>query len=121
MVRATIRPQRAITKQQLKVSVLRTVDRPLHVHKPTHLRFVRHEFDHLDETDIFDHATLIVLHPFKQRGFGSVALDWMRGTPEQAAPLMKPYAGEIEAWEVDAAVGNVKNNWPELMERVGLL
>jgi hypothetical protein len=31
--------------------------------------------------------------------------------------MMKPYAGEIEAWEV----GNVKNNRPELMERVGLL
>ena len=24
-----------------------------------------------------------------KRGFGSVALDWMRGTPDQAAPLMK--------------------------------
>ncbi len=34
---------------------------------------------------------------------------------------MKPYAGEIEAWEVGAEVGNVKNNRPELMERVGLL
>jgi hypothetical protein len=34
---------------------------------------------------------------------------------------MKPYAGEIEAWEVGAAVGNVKNNAPELMERVSLL
>jgi hypothetical protein len=31
------------------------------------------------------------------------------------------YAGEIEAWEVGAEVGNVKNNRPELMERVGLL
>ena len=29
--------------------------------------------------------------------------------------------GAIEAWEVGAAVGNVKNNRPELMERVGLL
>ena len=47
--------------------------------------------------------------------------DWMRGTPDQAAELMKPYAGAIEAWEVGAAVGNVKNNAPELMERVGLL
>jgi hypothetical protein len=27
----------------------------------------------------------------------------------------------IEAWEVGAEVGNVKNNQPELMERVGLL
>jgi putative SOS response-associated peptidase YedK len=42
----------------------------------------------------------------------------MRG---QAAELMKPYAGAIEAWEVGAEVGNVKNNRPELMERVGLL
>jgi putative SOS response-associated peptidase YedK len=32
-----------------------------------------------------------------------------------------PYAGATEAWEVGAAVGNVKNNRPELMERVGLL
>jgi hypothetical protein len=23
--------------------------------------------------------------------------DWMRGTPDQAAALMKPYAGEIES------------------------
>jgi hypothetical protein len=30
-------------------------------------------------------------------------------------------AGAIEVWEVGAAVGNVKNNQPELMERVGLL
>jgi putative SOS response-associated peptidase YedK len=47
--------------------------------------------------------------------------DWMRGTPDQAAMLMKPYAGAIEAWEVGAEVGNVKNNRPELIERVGLL
>ena len=47
--------------------------------------------------------------------------EWMRGTPDQAAALMKPYAGEIEAWEVGAEVGNVRNNRPELMERVGLL
>jgi putative SOS response-associated peptidase YedK len=46
---------------------------------------------------------------------------WMRGTPDQAATLMKPYAGEIEVWEVGAEVGNVRNNRPELMERVGLL
>jgi len=32
-----------------------------------------------------------------------------------------PYAGEIEAWEVGAEVGNVRNNRSELMERVGLL
>jgi putative SOS response-associated peptidase YedK len=47
--------------------------------------------------------------------------DWMRGTPDQAADLMKPYAGEIEAWEVGAEVGNMKNNRPELIERVGFL
>ena len=46
--------------------------------------------------------------------------DWMRDTPEQAAALMKPYAGAIEAWEVGAEVGNVRNNRPDLMERVGL-
>jgi putative SOS response-associated peptidase YedK len=43
------------------------------------------------------------------------------GTPDRAEALMKPYAGAIEVWEVGAAVGNVKNNQPELMERVGLL
>jgi putative SOS response-associated peptidase YedK len=47
--------------------------------------------------------------------------DWMRDTPDQAAALMKPYAGAIEAWEVGAQVGNVKNNRPELTEHVGLL
>jgi len=47
--------------------------------------------------------------------------NWMRGTPDQAAEMMKPYAGGIEAWEVPAEVGNVKNNRPELMERVGFL
>jgi putative SOS response-associated peptidase YedK len=47
--------------------------------------------------------------------------DWMRGTVAHAAEMMKPYAGEIEAWEVGAEVGNVRNNRPELMERVGLL
>ena len=44
----------------------------------------------------------------------------MRGTPDQAAALMKPYAGEIEVWEVGHDVGNVKNNRPELIDRVGL-
>jgi putative SOS response-associated peptidase YedK len=47
--------------------------------------------------------------------------EWMRGAPDQAAALMKPYAGAIDASEVGVAVGNVKNNAPELMERVGLL
>lgn len=46
----------------------------------------------------------------------------LRGTPDHAAALMPPYDGAIEAWEeVGAEVGNVKNNQPELMERVGLL
>jgi hypothetical protein len=39
--------------------------------------------------------------------------DWMRGmrgTLDQAVEMMKPYAGAIEAWEVGAEVGNVKNN-----------
>jgi putative SOS response-associated peptidase YedK len=45
----------------------------------------------------------------------------MRGTPDQATALMKPYAGEIEAWEVETEVGNVRNNRPELIECVGLL
>jgi putative SOS response-associated peptidase YedK len=47
--------------------------------------------------------------------------DRMRSTPDQAAALMKPYAGAIETWEVGAEVGNVKNNRPELIERAGLL
>jgi hypothetical protein len=33
----------------------------------------------------------------------------------------EPYGGAIEAWEVGADFSNVKNNRPELMERVGLL
>jgi hypothetical protein len=35
--------------------------------------------------------------------------------------MMIPHGGAIEAWEVGTEVGNVKNNRPELMERVGLL
>jgi len=34
--------------------------------------------------------------------------------------MMKPYEGPIEAWEVGAEAGNVKNNRPELRERVRL-
>jgi hypothetical protein len=45
----------------------------------------------------------------------------MRAPPEIAAEMMKPYAGAVEAWEVAAEVGNVKNNRPELLDRVGLL
>jgi putative SOS response-associated peptidase YedK len=47
--------------------------------------------------------------------------DWTRGTPVQTATMMKPYVGDIEAWEVGSEVGNVRNNRPELMGRVGLL
>jgi hypothetical protein len=43
---------------------------------------------------------------------------WMRESPERAAEMMKPYSGAIEVWQVSSAVGNVKNNGPELMERV---
>ena len=43
--------------------------------------------------------------------------DWMRGPSELAAGMMKPYGGAIEAWAVDRAVGNLRNNRPELMER----
>jgi putative SOS response-associated peptidase YedK len=44
--------------------------------------------------------------------------DWMREPPEQAAEMMRPYAGTIDVWQVPAAVGNVRNNTPELMERI---
>jgi putative SOS response-associated peptidase YedK len=47
--------------------------------------------------------------------------DWMCGTPEQAVAMMTPYGGAIDTWEVGSEVGNVRNNWPELMERVSLL
>lgn len=47
--------------------------------------------------------------------------DWMRGPPELAAEMMKPYGGAIEQWEVGPEVGNVRNNRPELLDRVGLL
>jgi hypothetical protein len=33
--------------------------------------------------------------------------------------MMKPYAGG-EAWKVGPEVGNVRNNRPELMERVAI-
>jgi putative SOS response-associated peptidase YedK len=47
--------------------------------------------------------------------------EWMCGSPDQAVTLLAPCPGMIKAWEVGADVGNVKNNRPELMERVGLL
>jgi putative SOS response-associated peptidase YedK len=40
----------------------------------------------------------------------------MRGSPDQAVTLLAPCPGMIEAQEVGADVGNVKNNRPELME-----
>jgi putative SOS response-associated peptidase YedK len=46
--------------------------------------------------------------------------EWMCGSPDQAVTLLAPCPGMIEAWEVGADVGNVKNNRPELMERIGL-
>jgi len=42
--------------------------------------------------------------------------DWMRGTPDDEALCRRD-----RSVEVGAEVGNVKNNGPELMERVGLL
>lgn len=47
--------------------------------------------------------------------------DWMRGPPELASPIMQPYGGVIDLWEVGAEVGNVRNNRPGLMERASLL
>lgn len=35
--------------------------------------------------------------------------------------ITEPYSGAVEVWEVGSEVGNVQNNRPELMERVGLL
>jgi putative SOS response-associated peptidase YedK len=43
--------------------------------------------------------------------------NWMRGPPEIASGMIKPYGGEIEVWEVPSEVGAVRNNRPELMER----
>jgi putative SOS response-associated peptidase YedK len=47
--------------------------------------------------------------------------DWMRSPAEEATKMMQPYAGAIEAWEVSADVGNVRNNHSGLMERAALL
>lgn len=47
--------------------------------------------------------------------------DWMRLPPEAAAEMMRPYPGKVDIWEVSADVGQVKNNRPDLMERVALL
>jgi putative SOS response-associated peptidase YedK len=48
--------------------------------------------------------------------------DWMRWPPELAAEMMKPYGGgAIDIWEVGKDVGNVRNNKPELLDRVALI
>jgi hypothetical protein len=47
-------------------------------------------------------------------GNAGILLSWK-------AARYKAYAGAIEALEVGAEVGNVNNNRPELMDRVGLL
>lgn len=47
--------------------------------------------------------------------------DWMRGPPELAAGMMKPYGGAIDIWEVGKDVGNVRNNKPELLDRMALI
>ncbi len=46
---------------------------------------------------------------------------WMRGAPAEAARLMVPYPGDIDAWEVTTAVGDPRNNRPELLDRVAML
>ena len=45
----------------------------------------------------------------------------MHGPPGLAAEMMKPYGGAIKVWEVGKDVGNVRNNAPELLERVALV
>lgn len=45
---------------------------------------------------------------------------WMLGTPDEAAELMRPYAGDIEAWEVAARVGSPKFNDPDLIKPVAM-
>jgi putative SOS response-associated peptidase YedK len=45
----------------------------------------------------------------------------MREPPELAAEMMRPYGGGIDIWEVGKDVGNVRNNKPELLDRVALV
>jgi putative SOS response-associated peptidase YedK len=45
----------------------------------------------------------------------------MREPPELAAEMMRPYGGGIDIWEVGKDVGNVRNNKPELLDRVALI
>jgi putative SOS response-associated peptidase YedK len=35
--------------------------------------------------------------------------------------MMNPYSGAIDIWEVGKDVGNVRNNKPELLDRVALI
>jgi len=41
---------------------------------------------------------------------------WMLGTPDEAAPLMKPFDGPLQTWEVGRRVGNVKFNDSDLIK-----
>jgi putative SOS response-associated peptidase YedK len=41
---------------------------------------------------------------------------WMRDTPDEAAALMRPYAGELEAWEVSSRINKPQNNDAALIE-----
>jgi hypothetical protein len=43
----------------------------------------------------------------------------MRGPPELASE--RPCGGAIDIWEVGKEVGNVRNNEPELLDRVALV
>jgi putative SOS response-associated peptidase YedK len=47
--------------------------------------------------------------------------DWMRGPPELAGEMIKPYGGTIDIWEVGSEVGSVRNNKPQLLDRVALI
>ena len=47
--------------------------------------------------------------------------DWMRGSPELAAEMMKPYGSDIDIWKVGKGVGNMRYNKPELLDRVALV
>ena len=42
----------------------------------------------------------------------------MRGPPEMAAEMMKPYEGAIDVWEVGRGVGNRGTNNSNLLDRV---
>jgi putative SOS response-associated peptidase YedK len=43
---------------------------------------------------------------------------WL-GTPEQRKNLLRPFPAEqMECWPVGKAVGNVRNQGPELIDRV---